>query len=74
MSRTDHYFIYPRNKNGERTGHTICVLIRNGKVFHGTSLCSENDQFELKTGREISKARAEEAYNRHILRNASGAV
>lgn len=74
MSRTDHYFIYPRTKNGNRTGHTICVLIRNGKVFHGTSLCSENDQFELKKGRLLAKERAEEAYNRHILRNASGAV
>jgi len=74
MSRTDHYFIYPRNKNGQRTGHTICVLIRGGKVFHGTSLCSQHDQFELKKGRELSKQRAEEAFERHIERNRSGAV
>lgn len=64
----DHYYIYPTDKNGNRTGHTICVLLKDGKIFHGTTLCSPEDQFEYKVGREKSKARAEEAYARHIER------
>lgn len=68
MSRSDHYYIYPRTKNGERTGHTICVLVRDGMIFHGTSLCSKKDQFVLKTGRELAKERAEAAYCAHATR------
>ena len=64
----DHYYIYPTDKNGNRTGHTICVLLKDGKIFHGMALCSEEDQFEFKVGREKAKTRAEEAYQRHLER------
>ncbi len=64
MSRA-HYFIYPRNKQGKRTGHTICVLTKDGMIFHGTALCSDGDQFEFKKGRELSMERALQAYEKH---------
>lgn len=58
-SRTTHYFIYPRDKAGKRTGQTICILLHEGKMFHGISTCSEEDQFCKKTGREVALQRAE---------------
>lgn len=67
MNRT-HYYIYPRDKNGKRTGHTICVLLKEGKIFHGTALCSGQDQFSRVEGRQIALERAEEAYDRYIAR------
>lgn len=67
-NRSDHYFIYPRNKNGKRTGHCICIILREGLMFHGTSLCSEKDQFSKKEGRLIAFDRAVEAYMRYVDR------
>jgi hypothetical protein len=64
MTRT-HYFIYPRDKKGQRTGHTICVIMRDGKIFHGSALCSDGDQFEFKRGRQLAMERALEVYSRH---------
>lgn len=64
----EHYYIYPRDKNGNKTGHTICVLQRDGKIFHGESLCSDQDQFQYKVGRELAYQRAVEAYVRHLDR------
>lgn len=69
-NRSDYYFIYPRNKNGKRTGHCICVLLRENKMFHGEALCSENDQFSKKQGRLLSFERAEAAYMRYVARCA----
>ena len=68
VSRKDHYYIYPVSKKNERTGHTICVLVRDGKIFHGITLCSKKDQFSYVKGRELAKKRAIEAYNRHLAR------
>lgn len=67
-SRKDHYYIYPVSKKNERTGHTICVLVRDGKIFHGITLCSKKDQFSYVKGRQLAKSRAIEAYNRHLAR------
>lgn len=66
----DHYYIYPTDKNGNKTGHTICVLMKDGKIFHGTSLCSPNDQFQYARGREIAMERALSAYERHLERTS----
>lgn len=63
MDRTYH-FIYPVDKNGDRTGHSICVLIGNDpktkapRAYHGISLCSPEDQFEYKKGKELALDRA----------------
>lgn len=67
-SRTDHFFIYPKDKQGNRTGHTICVLLRNGMMFEGTSLCSKDEQFSRKVGRTIAYDRAIEAYKNWIFK------
>lgn len=70
-SRSDHYFIYVRDKNGVRiTGHTICVMVRDGKIFHGTSLCSKKDNFNYETGRELALKKALESYRRYEERNS----
>lgn len=67
MSRTN-YFIYPRDIRGNRTGHTIAIIVREGKAFHGTSLCAPADQFDHSVGRSLALARAEEAYRKHLKR------
>lgn len=67
MNRS-HYYIYPKDKHGNKTGHTICVLIKDGKIFHGMSLCSAEDQFAYTKGRELSLVRAEEAFTRFEAR------
>ena len=61
-SRTSHFYIYPKDKNGKHTGHTICVILREGRMFHGECLCSLNDQFNKETGRKLSLERAEAEY------------
>ena len=71
MNRKDHYFIYPRDKNGKRTGHTICIVLRDGCMFHGETLCGEKDQFSKKQGRLISFDRAQQAYMRYLSRQAN---
>lgn len=69
--RDDSFFIYPKNKNGKRTGHCIAVILRDGLMFEGTSLCSENDQFSKKEGRLIAFNRAQEAYMRFVARRTT---
>ncbi len=70
MNRS-HYYIYPKDKHGRKTGHTIAVLIKDGKIFHGMSLCSAEDQFEYSKGRKLSLVRAEEAFERFEARQAA---
>lgn len=60
-NRTDHFFIYPKGTDGHPTGNTICVLLREGKMYHGEAICSDDDQFDKKIGREIAYDRAVEA-------------
>lgn len=67
-SRTSHYFIYPRNKDGKRTGQTICVLLHDGRIFHGISTCSKDDQFSRETGRDLAVKRAQDCVKRFELR------
>lgn len=64
-SRTDHYFIYCKDNKNRYTGTTICVLLRNGMMYHGESFCSEQDQFSKKVGRAIAFARAEQAFEKY---------
>jgi len=74
--QSNHFFIYPEDKHGNKTGHTICVLsildpLDNSlRTFYGTSLCSPNDQFEYSVGRELSHNRAIESYERFLDRRS----
>jgi len=72
----EHYYIYTRDKHGKLTGHTICVMQKDGKIFHGVANCSEEDQFEYKRGRKLALDRANAAYERYLERQQkrSGAV
>lgn len=65
-SRTDHFFVYPKDKQGNYLGVTICVLLRDGRMYHGEALCSENDQFNKNVGRRLSYDRA---YNEYVRDN-----
>ena len=71
MSRSLGYFIYPRDKNGVKTGHCIAVVLREGLIFSGTSLCAKNDQFSKAIGRELALQRAEESYQKFIARKGT---
>lgn len=64
VSRTDHFFIYPRDQKRKRTGHCICVLLREGQMFEGTALCSKVDNFSRKEGRRLAFERAVTAYEK----------
>ncbi len=64
-SRTDHYFIYCKDHERKYTGSTVCVILREGLMFHGESFCSPKDQFNKKIGRSIAFARAIEAYEKY---------
>lgn len=57
------YYHYPKDKNGKYTKHTICMLVKDGSIYHGESLCSEKDQFVKSIGRKLAHKRALEAYN-----------
>ena len=61
-NRTKEFYIYPKDRHGNRTGHVICVILRDGMMFEGTALCSENEQFCKAVGRNIAFNRATEAY------------
>ncbi len=61
-------FIYPRNRKGQKSGHTIAVLIKDGMIFFGESLCSEEDHFNKVVGREMALARAEDKYEKYLAR------
>lgn len=68
MNRSDHYFIYPLNEFKKRSGHTICIILRDGMMFHGEALCGPSDQFSKKEGRLLSFERALAAYMRYLAR------
>lgn len=61
-SRHNYFFIYPKDSKGKLLGSTICVLLRDGKMFHGEAACSPNDQFVKKVGRELALQRATAAW------------
>lgn len=67
-----HFFIYPEDKRGEKTGHTICILVDSvcgeTKAFYGIALCSEEDQFQYSIGREKALKRAEVIRDNCILK------
>lgn len=66
-------FYYPKDKDGERIGNTLCVLVRDGRIFIGEAVCSVEDQFCKATGREFASRRAEAAYESWISnRNKKG--
>lgn len=74
MNNRQCYFIYPRDKNGELTGHSICVMMHKGKIFHGQALCSPNDNFNKSLGRKLAHDRALDSIKRHESRLAKEAV
>lgn len=67
-NRSDHYFIYPKNYKGQKTGTTICVILRDGLIFHGEATLSPRDQFCRKTGRLLAFERAQQQYQRYLFR------
>lgn len=71
-SRSTHYYIYPRTKDNKRTGQTLCVLLHDGKIFHGMSTCSKDDQFCKDTGRKIALIRAQSSVQRYEARKLKG--
>jgi hypothetical protein len=66
MNRQEEfYYIHPKDKDGKYYGITICVLVRDGVIFHGQATCSKEEQFNKKIGRELSHQRAEDAYQKN---------
>jgi hypothetical protein len=63
-SRDDHFFIYPRYEDNTSTGHTYCVILRNGRMYEGSALCSKKDNFQKSLGRALAFERALLAYEK----------
>lgn len=61
----DTYYIHPKDKDGKYYGITICVLVKDGIIFHGQSTVGSGDQFSKKVGRELSHQRAIAAYEKN---------
>jgi hypothetical protein len=57
-------YIYPKDKFGKPSGHTICVIVKNDRIYTGEALCHSNDQFNKKEGRRLSYFRASAFINR----------
>jgi len=53
--------VYAHVKYGGFNIGTICIANIQGKMFRGASLCSPEDQFSKKVGREIAYRRAYES-------------
>lgn len=68
--RSESFFVYPKDKNGQRTGHCIAIILREGMMFEGTALCAKTEQFSKKLGRAIALSRAQEAYLRFTERQS----
>jgi hypothetical protein len=62
MARRDCYYHYPKDKNGKYTGHTLCMLLKDGLIYHGEALCASEDHFTKSIGRKLAYERAIEAY------------
>lgn len=65
MIETEAYH-YTKDKNGKKTGNTICVLIRENRIFFGEAICAKEDQFSKSVGRNTAKKKAYESYVRWI--------
>lgn len=64
-NRDDHYFIYIKDSNNKHTGITICVMSKEGKLWHGQANCSKSEQFCKKIGRELAYKRAIEDFEKN---------
>ena len=69
--QNNHFFIYPEDSKGNRTGHTICILLgvdkdNSPRVYYGVALCSNKDQFSYKEGRKLALERAEQAQEKRL--------
>ena len=61
---SEPFYIYPKDLKGNYTGHSICVIHDGERAYQGISLCSPEDNFDKKVGRQLSLSRAMEAYKR----------
>jgi hypothetical protein len=57
-------YIYSKKANGSTTGVISCVLIAEDKIFTGSAVCSENDKYNHKVGKQLALERAQQAYER----------
>jgi hypothetical protein len=64
MNDEQVFYFYPKNRKGERLGHSVAVLLKDGKVFLGFSQLASGDIFDRKIGRAIAEARARDQYER----------
>lgn len=66
MVKNISYF-YTKDKQGNRTGHTLCVITNEEyRTFIGSALCSKADQFSRKEGRELALERAHIAFYKYV--------
>ena len=49
---------YPKDEQGNKTGHTLCIIVDGDDVFVGEALCSKSDSFSKAQGRNIAYVRA----------------
>lgn len=51
-------YVYPKDKKGKKIGNTVAILVKDDMIFIGEAVCSPEDQFNKKIGRELALSRA----------------
>lgn len=78
MNRSSKYegafFIYPKDRDGNRMDLTICVINKGGRMYQGQALLGSGDTFSYETGRKLAYKRALAAYNKVQGIKANNAV
>jgi len=64
MEDKEVYYFYPKDKEGKALGHSIAVVIKDGRPFVGFAQLSSKDTFDRKKGRAIAEGRAREQLKR----------
>lgn len=66
----NHCWHYVKDSKGKRTGSTVCILVRGGRIFIGEAVLAPGDQFCKRTGRLLSFDRANESYQAWIKKQS----
>lgn len=62
-------YVYPKDKKGKKLGNTIAILVKDDMIFVGEAVCSPEDQFNKRIGRELALARVVEKYRKWAINN-----
>lgn len=63
----DTFYFYPTDKHGKKLGHSITIIIKDGKPFVGYAQLGKGDTFNKKIGRSIAEFRARQQLEKYDI-------